>query len=126
MNRVRAITVSLVLMLALAAIAQQAKTAHSGAHGMSSDAHLKLLSEKLNLSADQEAKLKPILQQMDEGTRKNMQDESLSREERAAKIKPLRVEADRKMREFLTDEQKKKLDELEHSPHGELHGKTPQ
>ena len=51
-----------------------------------------------------------------------MQDQSLSREQRLAKVRPQRQMADKKMRAILSDEQRKKLDQYEQGPHGEMHG----
>jgi Spy/CpxP family protein refolding chaperone len=84
--------------------------------------HLKVLTEKLDLTGDQQAKIKPILQKLHDATQKLMQDESMSREERLGHVRPWREKADKKIREILNDEQKKRLDQLEHEPHSELHG----
>jgi hypothetical protein len=45
-----------------------------------------------------------------------------SRNERLAKIRPQRQMADKKMRAILNDEQRKKLDQYEQTPHREVHG----
>src|ERR1700684_3832170 len=84
MNRIRLLALGTILMLVLTAIAQQATTTsngHSGSDGVSAvEAHLKLLTEKLDLTSDQQAKAKPILQEMQTATQKFMQDESMSRD----------------------------------------------
>jgi hypothetical protein len=90
---------------------------------------LKVLAEKLSLSADQQAKVKPILKELHDATEKLIQDERLSQEERLEKVRPLRIKADQKIRGFLDDDQKKKLDQYLQGPHGEMHGNltgTPQ
>jgi Spy/CpxP family protein refolding chaperone len=84
--------------------------------------HLKVLTEKLNLTGDEQAKVKPILQELHDATQKFMQDESISRDERLDNVRACRYKADRKVREVLNDDQKKKLDQLEEEPHPELHG----
>jgi hypothetical protein len=38
-------------------------------------------------------------------------------------VRASREKADKKIREILNDDQKKKLDQLEHEPHSGLHGK---
>jgi hypothetical protein len=43
------------------------------------EVHLKLLTEKLALTADQQTKIKPILQELHDATLKAVQDESMSR-----------------------------------------------
>ena len=53
---------------------------------------------------------------------KLVQDTSLSHEERLAKMRPQHYKADKQIREILSDDQKKKLDQLEHEPHSEMHG----
>lgn len=83
---------------------------------------LKVLSEKLDLTAGQQAKIKPILQHLHDITENVIQNHTLSHEERLAKVGPQRQMADKKMREILSDEQKKKLDQYEKGPHPEMHG----
>lgn len=83
---------------------------------------LKVLNEKLGLTMKQQARVKPILQQLHDATENLMRDHTLSREERLARVRPQRQIADRKMRTILNDEQRKKLDQYEQEPHPEVHG----
>jgi hypothetical protein len=83
---------------------------------------LKVLTDKLGLSADQQSKAAPIIKDLHDATLKLMEDKSLSQEERLNRIRPLRLNTDKKLREILDDEQKKKLDAYEHGPHAEMHG----
>jgi Spy/CpxP family protein refolding chaperone len=135
MNRIRLVLIGTMLMLALTTVAQQtaqpAMTNDSqtnDAHGQSNDGvpaaekHLQVLTEKLDLTADQQAKVKPILQQMQDSTQKFMQDESMSRGERMDNVKLCRYKADKEIRKVLSDDQKKELDQLEEE-HPDLHGK---
>jgi Spy/CpxP family protein refolding chaperone len=128
MNRIRLFALGTILMLALTTVAQQATTSsngHGGSDGVSAvEAHLKLLTEKLDLTSDQQAKAKPILQEMQAATQKFTQDESMSRDERMDNVRACRYKADREMRKMLSDEQKQKLDQLEQEPHPGLHGNT--
>src|SRR5437879_516116 len=55
----------------------------------SAEQHLKILSEKLDLTADQQRKIRPILQQMFESRQKIIQDNSLSSQAREEKEKAL-------------------------------------
>ncbi len=127
MNRIRLLAIGTMLMFALTTVAQQTTT-NSDAHGGSGggvptpQGHLKVLTEKLALTGDQQAKIKPILQELHDATQKLMQDESMSREERLGHVRAWREKADKKIREILNDDQKKKLDQLEQEPHSELHG----
>lgn len=118
MNRIRLLAIGTVLMFALSTVAQQTTTSPDGhvAGVPSVDGHLKMLSEKLDLSTDQQAKARPILQEMHDRMQKLANDTSLTDDERMAGQKPIRAKADKKMRAFLTDDQKKKLDELETEP----------
>ena len=102
------------LMVALSAVAQQSSNPV--------EAHLKLLTEKLGLSEKQQAKARPILQEMNDGEQKIKAAGDLSQKERLEKVRPLREKADKRLRKILRDGQKVKLDELEHQPHPELHG----
>jgi Spy/CpxP family protein refolding chaperone len=138
MNRIRFLVIGTMLTLAFTTVAQQAATqpdrpvpdrrAKDG-HGQGThdgvptvEGHLKLLTEKLALTGDQQAKIKPILQELHDATQKLMQDESMSREERLDNVRACRYKADKQIREILNDDQKKKLDQLEQEPHSELHG----
>jgi Spy/CpxP family protein refolding chaperone len=114
-------------MFALTTVAQQTATssdAHAARDGgvPTVEKHLKLLTEKLDLTGDQQAKIKPILQELHDTTQKLMRDERMSREERLDKVKPSREKADKKISEILNNDQQKKLDQLEQKPHSGLHG----
>ena len=136
MNRSRLLAIGAMLMFGLTVVAQQAATqpdrppdrpakdehGQSGVHVPTVQGHLKVLTEKLALTGDQQAKIKPILQELHDATQKLDQDESMSSEERMVKVRASREKADKKIREILNDDQKKKLDQLEHEPHPGLHG----
>jgi Spy/CpxP family protein refolding chaperone len=130
MNRFRSLAIGTMLMLALTVVAQQAATksaapAKGSVHGSgvpTIEGHLKVLTEKLALTGDQQTKIKPILQELHDAMLKAVQDESMSREERLGKVRASREKADKKIREILNDDQKKKLDQLEQEPHSGLHG----
>ena len=117
-------------MFALTMKAQQSTTAGSAERDLpSAKEQLKVLIQKLNLTGDQQAKIKPVLEQLHDVTLRLMEDNSLSHEERLAKVRTWRYDADKKIRAVLNEGQKKKLDEYEHGPHPEVHGslsgKTP-
>lgn len=119
MNRVRSLAIASLLAGALTAIAQQ-PTTPSGVP--TAESQLALFSTRLDLTADQQAKIKPILQQLQTATENLVQDQNLSHEQLMDNMRPLRMNADKKIREVLTDDQKQKLDQLEREPHPELHG----
>jgi len=83
---------------------------------------LKVLTQKLDLTAQQQPRVKTILQQMHDATQKIMQDETISRDQLLNKVRPLRMAANSKIREILSDEQKKKLDQYLQGPHPDMHG----
>ena len=83
-------------------------------HGPPSvDDHMKMLTEKLNLSQDQQAKIKPIVADMLKQMGAIHQDESLSREERMQKGRGVHEAASAKVRALLNDDQKKIFDEMQ-------------
>ena len=124
MNRFRLLAVATVLAFAVPAIAQQESTTASATHIANApvEQHLKMLSDKLDLTADQQDKARPILQQMHNDTQKIVEDKSLTQDEAAARMHPIFMKADKELREFLTDDQKKKLDVMEQQMHPEHHG----
>lgn len=120
MNRTRLFGIGIVLMFAVSVLAQQNAPVQANPqhHGMPSvDDHLKMLTEKLSLTSDQQTKIRPVLQQMNDSMQKVMQDQSLSQDERRAKHQELFETADSKVRKFLNDDQKKKLDDMEQEQH---------
>jgi hypothetical protein len=124
MNRLRLLAVATVLTFALGATAQQSTT-RPDAHGVAVapvDQHLKVLSEKLSLTTDQQDKVRPILQEMHDDSQKIAADDSLTPEQRQAAMGPVFMKADKAVREFLSDDQKKKLDEMEAQMHDGAHG----
>jgi len=134
MNRSRAAAFGAILIFALNVSAQQTATSPGSASqsgqgqpGMPDDVpsagdQLKMLTIKLDLTDDQQVKIKPILQTLHDAAVKISQDQSLSREERLASVRPLRYKAHDRIREILNDEQKKKLEQYMQGPHPEMHG----
>jgi Spy/CpxP family protein refolding chaperone len=103
-----------VSMLAVGAFAQQNPPPPGGGRGPQSvDDQLKNLTDKLNLSADQQAKIKPILEDTRSQMQKIRQDDSMSREDKMAKGRSLREAANSRIRDVLTDDQKKAFDDLQ-------------
>jgi protein CpxP len=93
--------------------AQPGMGRHMGGRQMPSvDDQIKHLSKKLNLSSDQQAKLKPIL----EDQRKQMEtvhsDSSLSREDRMSKMQDLRKSSDEQIKGVLNPDQQKSFDKM--------------
>ena len=134
MNRFRYLAIGTMLVVALTASAQQNATGAvstdkdkhgqraSPGNGPTVEQQLKVLTDKLHLTGDQRARMKPILQELHDATQKLVQDKSLSREERLDKASPYFYKADKQMREILSEDQRKKLDQYEQGPHPEMHG----
>jgi|SRR5215469_538553 len=87
---------------------------HSGMHdeGESLDQHLQTLSKKLNLSDEQKAKIKPILQDQMEQMKAVRADSSLSKDQRRAKIKSIHDSSHDRINTVLTPEQQAKLKQM--------------
>lgn len=111
------------LLFAVVAFAQQNAPANSEQPSLPSvDDQMKVLTQKLDLTADQQTKIRPIMQRLHDITEKLMQDENLTRDERLARVRPERVKAGDEIRTFLSDEQKEKFAEYLKGPHREMHG----
>lgn len=140
MKPIRLLAITIALLLGAGAFAQagqgrnESKGQGSGqasgqSHGTGAghevptpEEQLKVLTEKLGLTGEQQAKIKPVLQELHDATQKIVSNDKLSYDERLAKVRPLRMDAGKKIREFLTDDQKKKLELYLQGPHSEMHG----
>jgi hypothetical protein len=129
MNRFRSLTVVvfMLLLVSLLASAQQGSPAsHSDAQARQDqaspvDQHMQALTERLDLTADQQAKLRPIVQRMFDDRQKLEEDKSLSDAERHKKMMVMHEKATRQAKQFLNDAQKKTLDEM-FAEHQKAHG----
>ncbi|HEX6804145.1 MAG TPA: hypothetical protein VF133_10740 [Terriglobales bacterium] len=129
MNRFRLAVFGVVLAMAVTATGQQAaqgksEESQSNTHkGVTTpEAQLKFFTEKFDLTSDQQAKMRPILQDLHDFTTNVMADKSLTHEEKIAKVKPARRKAHEQMMALLNDDQKKKVEEYLKGPHAEMHG----
>jgi protein CpxP len=91
-----------------------------GAAAKSPDAHLQMLTEKLNLTDEQRTKLKPILQDQSQQQQAVHDDTSLSPEQKTAKMKSIHASFRDQISAVLTPEQQAKLKEMKHEG-GEKH-----
>jgi Spy/CpxP family protein refolding chaperone len=133
-NRIRLLALGAGVSLALATTAplsafragaaqeEHAQETARSPHVPTVDEHMKLLTSKLELTADQQTTIRPMLQELHDTTQKLVDDQSLSHEDRMAGVRTARMKADKDIRTVLTDDQKQKLDQVEHEPHPELHG----
>ena len=89
---------------------------HAGMHqkGESAEQHLQMLSEKLNLTDNQKAKLKPILQDQMQQMKAVREDSSLSEDQRRAKMKSVHESLHDQINAVLTPEQQAKFKQMQH------------
>jgi Spy/CpxP family protein refolding chaperone len=120
MKTIKPIILLAVCALATVAFAQQNPPPQGGGddqgrrRGMPTvEEQLKNLTERLSLTDDQQAKIKPILEDTRSQMMKLMQDESMSRGDKMTKGRSLREAGNGKIRDVLTDEQKKKFDSMQ-------------
>jgi Spy/CpxP family protein refolding chaperone len=147
MKLFRLTTLLAACLFAMTALAQQNPPAQpsgdqkQGGHGHMGmgpgmgnvDDHVKELSTKLNLTSDQQTKVKAILEENHQKMQATMKDESLSKEDKHAKMKEMHDSVHAKVRDILTDEQKPKFDAMVkdmesnmNGMHGNgMHGKGP-
>ena len=102
----------------LAQTSPQASTPdkHAGMHqkGEGVEQHLQMLSEKLNLTDDQKAKLKPILQDQMQQMKAVREDSSLSEDQKRAKMKSIHESLHDQINAVLTPEQQAKFKQMQH------------
>lgn len=142
MKAIRLFTLLAASLFAMAALAQQNPPAQpggdqkQGGHGHMGmgpgmgnvDDHVKELTTKLNLTADQQTKVKAILEENHQQMQATMNDQSMSKEDKHAKMKSMHDSIHAKVRAVLTDEQKPKFDAMVKDMENhmnETHGKGP-
>jgi hypothetical protein len=76
------------------------------------DDQVKVLSDQLNLNADQQSKVKSILTDQHEQAMALIQDNSMAREAKMEKIHSLRADTISKVRQLLNGDQKTKFDQM--------------
>ena len=105
---------SLVVSVPRVAVAQDASTnqAQSGRHWPSPDEVVAKMDGKLSLSDDQKAKITPIIAERQEKM-KSLASEGGRRRKKAREMKSIMEDSDKKIKALLSDDQKKKYDELQ-------------
>ena len=87
-----------------------APTFAQGGGRMDPDAQLAQMTTQYNLTADQQSKIKPILEDRQKQMQALFQDQSGSREEMMTKMMAMRKDSNTKIRAILTEEQQTKFD----------------
>jgi Spy/CpxP family protein refolding chaperone len=93
---------------------------------MSPDQKLQMMTSQLNLTTDQQAKIKPILESESQQMQALHQDSSLSREDRMSKMQQIRQGTNEQIKPILTSDQQQKFSEMmSHQGRGGPHGAPP-
>jgi hypothetical protein len=91
---------------------QQPGQYHRGHRRMNPDRQLAHLSKALDLTADQQAQIKPILQDRQQQMKALFQDQTLSRQDKRAKAQAIQQDSRTKLEAALNDQQKQKFEEM--------------
>jgi len=133
MKLMRLTTLLAACLFAMAAFAQQNPPAQENGehkHGgqmdrmRSTDDLVKDLTTKLNLTADQQAKVKSILEENHQKMQDTMKDGSLSKEDKHAKMLEMHNAVHAQVRDVLSDEQKPKFDAMVKDMENNMHKKN--
>lgn len=90
---------------------QQAGHGHRG-HRMNPDRQLAHLSKTLDLTTDQQARIKPILVDRRQKMRALWQDQTLSRQDKRARAQAIQQDSRTQLEAALNDQQKQKFEEM--------------
>ena len=90
---------------------QQPGQFHRG-HRMNPDRQLAHLTKALDLTADQQAQIKPILLDRQQQMQALFQDQTLSRQNKRARALAIRQDTQTKLEAALNDQQKQKFEEM--------------
>lgn len=135
MTNLKALATAVALLSTFSAAQQPSHSKADQSHSTTSqraqsmvDDHVRSLTQQLNLTADQQRKVRKILEAQREDTQKLMQDQSLSRDQRMEKSRSARDSAHKRIRDLLSSDQKKKLDAMEQQERERMrqgHGSMP-
>jgi periplasmic protein CpxP/Spy len=97
-----------------------------GGHGqpMSADQRLQMMTKQLNLTTDQQEKIKPLLESQNQQMQALHQDTSLSQEDRMSKMRQIRQSTNDQIKSVLNADQQQKFEEM-NSRHGHGPGGPP-
>ena len=125
MKKLQLIFTAMVLSLSLAAFGQASPDTQSGqgehhgkgqgyghGQGMSADQQLEHMSTTLNLTDDQKAKIKPILEDQDKQMHQLMQDTSVQQQDKRAKFREIHENTMSQIKPILNSDQQKKLESM--------------
>ncbi len=99
-----------------------------GGHGrgmMDPDKQLEHMSKQLDLTADQQSQIKPLLVDRQQKMQALFQNQSLSREDRRSQMMAIRQDTNAKIEAVLTDQQKQKFEAMQERMHEHRGGQNP-
>jgi len=89
----------------------------AGRHEADPNKEVQRMTKKLNLTADQQNQILPILTSRQQQMESIRNDSSLSQQDRRAKFRAVREDSDTKIRAVLNDDQKKTYDQMQQHMH---------
>jgi len=89
---------------------------------MNPEAQLQHLTKHLDLTADQQAQIKPILESRDQQAKRLWQDQSLAQQDRHIKMKAIQEDSKAKIEAVLNDTQKQKYEAMQERGHDHMQG----
>src|SRR5271163_741408 len=89
-----------------------------GPRGMNPEAQLQHLTKHLDLTAEQQAQIRPILESRDQQAKQLWQDQSLSQQDRHSKMMAIHQDSNAKIEAVLNDTQKQKYEAMQERGHG--------
>lgn len=115
--RLFCLATTLLMPLTLPAQNPDPATSPQQKRGIDVDGHLNRLAEALSLSAEQQQKVRPILNNFLEKRQELLANRHLSDSERTSRIQALHEKADKQVRALLSEDQRTKLTQLEQQSH---------
>ncbi|MFZ0742831.1 MAG: hypothetical protein WAM85_00400 [Terracidiphilus sp.] len=121
-NRIVSLALGCLLALGLTAAAvaqdnppppQEQGQSGRGPGRMDPDQMLKHMTKQLDLTADQQSQIKPLLVDRQQKMQAVFQDDSLSREDRRAKMRSIQEDTHSKIEAVLNDQQKQKFEAMQ-------------
>jgi protein CpxP len=105
-----------------AAPPQQGQWGHGGPGRMDPDRQLKHLTKELDLTADQQTQIKPILAARDQQAQQVFQDQSMAPQDRHSKMKAIQEDTNGKIEGVLNATQKQKFEQMQAEMQAHHHG----
>jgi len=92
---------------------------------MTPDQQLQRMTKTLNLSDDQQQKIKPLLENQSQQMQSLRQDTTMSREDRMAKMQQIRQSTNEQIKEILNPDQQKQFEQMQNRHGGGMGHSAP-